>query len=436
MQWRKLIARTLTERDLAEELIRASEQAHGTAWEYDASARTLRRGRHVVNLADVYLEYSKAPRNERARMVRRFWRSNELIEGSDGPSDTERRNGPPLKSDRECTTHCARFSSKTRVLPTPSRRIAAKIEWFEWKAGLLASGVLRWPAIALIAIAVVIVSAPGSTTADKDRYESSGTLGGAPIAISVSKVVEPTGNGVWRAIRSRIVARWTVLVALGGLLSLLKVLESVVKNESRYLTLDLVIDAPKSGDTTIMITTVVENKLEDDKKIHNALLLVGSARRTPAELFQSLSDRHNQIQQRVWCGQQIDTWLMREKQIGEDSLISNGGATWISGEYPDPQIADLDCLLAACPLESCAFVSGSGADVALIQGLSFYFDENDDIANERVSFPVALEATLFEPGHPYIARFYVIGEQEYPVPETLSRCTAKAFVIPLGDTKK
>jgi len=205
---------------------------------------------------------------------------------------------------------------------------------------------------------------------------------------------------------------------------------SVVKSESRYLALDLVIDPPKSGDSSILVTTIVENKLEDDRKIHNALLLVGSANRSPADLFQSLSDSHQQVLQRVWCGQQIDTWVIREKEVGDRSLLCNGGTTWDTGEYSDPQTADLDCLLAACPLDSQTLVAGSCADVALIRSLPFYFDENDDIANERVTFPIALESSLFEPGHPYIVRFYVIGEQEFPAPETMSRCTAKAFVIP------
>jgi hypothetical protein len=212
------------------------------------------------------------------------------------------------------------------------------------------------------------------------------------------------------------------------------VLESVVKSESRYLTLDLAIDPPKSGDSSIIVTTMVENKLEDDRKIHNALILVGSAHRLPSELFQSLSDHHHQIHQRVWCGQQIDTWQINEKEVRGHTLLSNSGSTWDTGEYPDPQIADLDCFLAACPLDSQPLVTGSGAGVALIQSLAFYFDENDDIANERVSFPVALESAHFEPGHPYIVRFYVIGEQPYPAPETMSRCTARAFVIPTEST--
>jgi hypothetical protein len=171
--------------------------------------------------------------------------------------------------------------------------------------------------------------------------------------------------------------------------------------------------------------------LEDDRKIHNALILVGSAHRSAADLFQSLSDHHYQVRQRVWCGQQIDTWRMREKEIHGQSILSNIGATWVAGEYPNPEIADLDCLLAACPLDSHPLVAGAGAQVALIQSLAFYFDENDDIANERVSFPVALDSKLFQPGHPYIVRFYVIGEQPYPAPETMSRCTAKVFVVPV-----
>jgi hypothetical protein len=332
--------------------------------------------------------------------------------------------------DRECTETCCRFAHKVTHSPTRQERFAARLEWIEWKAGLIASSILKWPAIALMLLTVIVFVAPSGGIPKGDDYKAVGTANGAPFSVTLSKAPDASRTGLWDEFKSRVVSRWTVLAALGGLLSLVKVLESVAKSESRYLTLDLSIDPPKPGDAHVLVTTIVENKLEDDRKIHNALILVGSAHRPVSELFQSLNDHHRQIRQRVWCGQQIDTWRMREKEIRGRAVLSNFGSTWIAGEYPDPQIADLDCFLAACPLDLEPLVSGSGADVALIQSLAFYFDENDDIANERVSFPVAMDSRHFEAGHPYIVRFYVIGEQTYPAPETMSRCTARAFVIP------
>ena len=337
-----------------------------------------------------------------------------------------------IVGDRECSATCCRFAHKTKRSPGWRRRLAAKSERFEWKAGLLASSILARPAIALILLTVIIFSYPGDGQSKTDEYKAVGTASGTPFSMSLSKSPEVSRSGLWEELKSRVVSRWTVLLALGGLLSLLKVLDSVAKSESRYLILDLAIDPPKTGDGNVLLTTIVENKLEDDRKIHNALILVGSAHRPVSDLFQSLCDHHGQIRQRVWCGQQIDTWLIREKEVHGGSILSNFGATWVAGEYPKPEIADLDCFLAACPLDAHPLVAGSGPQLALIQSLTFYFDENDDIANERVSFPVALESRLFEPGHPYIVRFYVIGEQLYPAPETMSRCTARAFVVPVA----
>jgi hypothetical protein len=59
----------------------------------------------------------------------------------------------------------------------------------------------------------------------------------------------------------------------------------------------------------------------------------------------------------------------------------------------------MECLLAACPLDPTVFAAGEGPFAAVLLSLPFYFEENDDIANERVSFPVALDSTLFARDH-------------------------------------
>ena len=340
----------------------------------------------------------------------------------------------PYNSDRECTTTCCRYAVRRIQLPTRWQRLRARYEWFDWKVSRSAAALLRHPASAVLGLAIIVLALPGRETPTAEQYQLQGSAQGAPLSITITRLAATTATSFLDALKSRVEQRWTILAALGGLMSLLKIFESVAKSDSRYLTMDLAIESPKPGDSSVLLMTSVENKVEDDRKIHNALLLVGSARRSPADLVRGLGVKHEAIRQRLWCGGQLDTWRMWDFKEDGTHLISNGGQTWVETDGPIDEADGVYNLLSACPLGSEPLVAGSGAELAVIVGLTFYFEENDDIGDERVSFPVALDSRLFASGHPYIARFYIIGEQPYPQPESLSRCTARAFVVPRDAT--
>jgi hypothetical protein len=331
---------------------------------------------------------------------------------------------------RECSGTCTRYEKRRLIAPRTYERAIGWWEAIEWRLGELSAQVLKRPVLTVILVASIVLLSPSIDSAPKETYQATAALGNTPLAVSIAKLGSPVASGFWKIALARIASRWTILVALGGLLSVLRVLKGAADSQQHYLKMDLQIQAPKPTDTHVIMTTTVENTLEDDRKIHNALVLIGSATRTAQELLQSLNDDHAAVGHRIWCGQQIDTWQIREIPRGEGTLLSNLGSTWSKDSYPDPEMADMEPLLAACPLDPRPLSTGSGANFCLIQSLPFYFEENDDIANERVSFPIAVESSLFEPGHAYIARFYIIGEQPYPVPVTMSRCTAQGFVIP------
>ena len=66
MNWRHWMGLTPTEAGFARHLLSIAEQAGHTNWRYEAADSTLRSGDQVVNLGNLYLEYSRASRSGRA----------------------------------------------------------------------------------------------------------------------------------------------------------------------------------------------------------------------------------------------------------------------------------------------------------------------------------------------------------------------------------
>ena len=66
MNWRHWIGLTPTEADFACHLLSLAEEVGNSTWRYDAADSTLRSGEQVINLGNLYLEYSRAPRRARA----------------------------------------------------------------------------------------------------------------------------------------------------------------------------------------------------------------------------------------------------------------------------------------------------------------------------------------------------------------------------------
>jgi hypothetical protein len=331
---------------------------------------------------------------------------------------------------RECRQTCVRYANRVTQRPSFVKRLSAACQWIESHFAILFLPIQRAPVLSLLILGVITLAFPDLVSFSKETYVATGAIYGAPMSVTATKSDAPGPTNGWMKIVKRIESRWTILIALGGVFSVIRVLKGLADSQTKYLKLDLTIDSPKAGDAYVSLTTFVENTLEDDRKIHNALILIGSVERSAQELLQALSDRHPTINHRVWCGQQLDTWLFDTVTVDGVDILRNTGTTWTTKVYPNPELANMECFLAACPLDPTVFVAGEGVSAAVVLSLPFYFEENDDIANERVSFPVAIDAAFFAPNHAYIARFYIIGEQPYPDSLAMSRCTAKGFVIP------
>ena len=63
-------------------------------------------------------------------------------------------------------------------------------------------------------------------------------------------------------------------------------------------------------------------------------------------------------------------------------------------------------------------------DLSILQCVTFYLDESDEIASEHITFPVVLGEERVAPETSYIVRFYPIGEKRIPTEDTMSRRTA------------
>jgi hypothetical protein len=73
MTWRTAIGLTPTRTDLAQDLLKAAER-HGLAgWQHDATDDVIRNGDHVINLANIHLEYAAAPRLHRRSLLQKYF---------------------------------------------------------------------------------------------------------------------------------------------------------------------------------------------------------------------------------------------------------------------------------------------------------------------------------------------------------------------------
>jgi hypothetical protein len=62
MTWRTAIGLKPTPTDLALDLIKAAERHGLYGWQHDSANDAIRNGDHVINLANIHLEYAAAPR--------------------------------------------------------------------------------------------------------------------------------------------------------------------------------------------------------------------------------------------------------------------------------------------------------------------------------------------------------------------------------------
>jgi hypothetical protein len=73
MTWRTAIGLTPTQTDLAQDLLKAAERHGLTGWQHDAIDDVMRNGDHVINLANIHLEYAAASRLGRRTLLQKYF---------------------------------------------------------------------------------------------------------------------------------------------------------------------------------------------------------------------------------------------------------------------------------------------------------------------------------------------------------------------------
>lgn len=73
MTWRTAIGLKPTPTDLALDLIKAAERHGLSGWQHDSANDAIRNGDHVINLANIHLEYAAAPRVERRNLLQKYF---------------------------------------------------------------------------------------------------------------------------------------------------------------------------------------------------------------------------------------------------------------------------------------------------------------------------------------------------------------------------
>jgi hypothetical protein len=73
MIWRTAIGLKPTTSDLAEDLLKAAERHGLSGWQHDPTADAIRNGDHVINLANIHLEYAAAPRLGRRNLLQKYF---------------------------------------------------------------------------------------------------------------------------------------------------------------------------------------------------------------------------------------------------------------------------------------------------------------------------------------------------------------------------
>jgi hypothetical protein len=73
MTWRTALGLKPTATDLAQDLLKAAERHGISGWQHDTANDAIRNGDHVVNLANIHLEYAAAPRLHRRSLLQKYF---------------------------------------------------------------------------------------------------------------------------------------------------------------------------------------------------------------------------------------------------------------------------------------------------------------------------------------------------------------------------
>ncbi|MBI4744866.1 MAG: hypothetical protein HY776_08660 [Actinobacteria bacterium] len=165
------------------------------------------------------------------------------------------------------------------------------------------------------------------------------------------------------------------LKVVGSVLGILAFGWKVWDSFASYLYIDITVD---SDGKVVSAKTVVENRSGRDKKINNALLLIGPEEESPVDTFNRLS--------------KVATLGMEVRSTNE---------------------------IAAVQL-SAPIYDGEGR--AIIP-LPFYYSENITIGDERLNYRATLDSDKLNSGRAYSVRFFVWATGRY------HRSTHDSFVL-------
>jgi hypothetical protein len=119
MTWRTAIGLKPTSTDLAQDLLKAAERHGLTGWQHDATADAIRNGDHVINLANIHLEYSAASRLGRRHLLQKYFAMLQTPPVSKLWSLAQTKIYPLLRSRYDLLTH--EIASRHKQEPFPPR---------------------------------------------------------------------------------------------------------------------------------------------------------------------------------------------------------------------------------------------------------------------------------------------------------------------------
>ena len=174
----------------------------------------------------------------------------------------------------------------------------------------------------------------------------------------------------------RVTAFATVIIAIiGAFFSFISWRQEKRERQAAYLHIEVSADLKYENFLTVM--TSVENRGLKPKKLENSVLLIGPEDENPIETMRKI------------C---------------------------ITVQYTDD-------IVKRSPLGGIK----SGPEGRCLIPLRFYYGENVQIADEKVSYRVPISTQDMERGKPYSVRFFIHGEDRF------HRSTQDCFILPKGD---
>jgi hypothetical protein len=122
MTWRTAIGLKPTATDLAQDLLKAAERHGLTGWQHDSANDAIRNGDHVINLANIHLEYAAAPRLGRRTLLQQYLAMLQTPPVSNLWSLAQSKIYPLLRSRYDRLTHEIEWRRRQEPFPAPAAR--------------------------------------------------------------------------------------------------------------------------------------------------------------------------------------------------------------------------------------------------------------------------------------------------------------------------